>query len=448
MWRRSWPQSLPRPYNPIREEIMTSLRRNLTLVVVAATVTALAAGCSAPESKDRPSEPVSSKAGTNVFEESAADSRRADVDAGAASDSERDRASDADATPEERFDRAALAIDQVRPDTLDDGTETTSPIANAARADHFITYTDGPIDFLMAKLRRAGFVVSPPELTVRHAPGLRNGFVYIGPEYLEYCWVEREEEFEARAAEDAYYRTLRESKRPYGIGLQVADPETFRTALLDEGFVMPEVIFAKPQDAAENAPAAWGYGMFPEGATPGAHSFYLSYLSDDDSRNRNWFVGENAIFQIAGVVLVTEEPRARARAWAKLLRPSGARGAIPERVVHGPHAYVWVTPEEWESMTATEYPRPKADFHELTAVVALTFDLERTVRYFDSAELPYQRGEVGLPGFGRHEAVVLYPDPRTGFSMVIYEADVEAWLDWREQKTGTSHRIAHEVPVR
>lgn len=427
---------------------MTTLRINSMLVTLLSITLVIAAGCATPESESSSTERRGDRdvaRDTDALSEgddAAGSSGSTDI-APAREDINRDIASG-----DERLDRAALSIDQVRPDALDDGTDVISPIAGAARADHFITYTEGPIDYLMATLRRAGFVVSPPELTVRHDPGLRNGFVYVGPEYLEYCWVEREDEFEARAAEHPYYRTLRESNRPYGIGLQVSDPEVFRAALLDEGFVMPEVVFAKPQDADEDSPAAWGYGMFPEGATPGAHSFYLSYLADDDSRNRNWFVGENAIFQIVGVVLVTEEPRARARDWARLLRPSGGQGSIPERVVHGPHAYVWVTPDEWKAAAATDYPVSEAEFHELTAVVALSFDLDRTARYLESAELPFHRGEVELPGFGKHEGVVLYPDPTTGFSMVVYEADVAAWMEWRERKTGTSHRVAHEVPVR
>ena len=48
--------------------------------------------------------------------------------------------------------------------------------------DHFITFTSAiNIDDYLEEYAAQGFV--PEEKTVRHDPGLRNGFIFIGPEY-------------------------------------------------------------------------------------------------------------------------------------------------------------------------------------------------------------------------------------------------------------------------
>ncbi|MGZ3457728.1 MAG: hypothetical protein ACXU86_04400, partial [Archangium sp.] len=55
--------------------------------------------------------------------------------------------------------------------------------------DHLMTYTNAPsLEEVLEGYRRAGFI--PWDSTNRHEPGLRNGFIPIGPEYLEICWVE------------------------------------------------------------------------------------------------------------------------------------------------------------------------------------------------------------------------------------------------------------------
>jgi len=49
------------------------------------------------------------------------------------------------------------------------------------RFDHFITYTSaGNIDDYLKEYATQGFL--PEDRTVRHDPGLRNGFIPFGPE--------------------------------------------------------------------------------------------------------------------------------------------------------------------------------------------------------------------------------------------------------------------------
>lgn len=88
----------------------------------------------------------------------------------------------------------------------------------SVRFDHFITYVSAAsVEDHLTAYAAQGFL--PSERTVRHDPGLRNGFVFIGPEYLEFCWVEDEALF---AAADAEEKLLRSMLRPFGLGI-VAD---------------------------------------------------------------------------------------------------------------------------------------------------------------------------------------------------------------------------------
>jgi hypothetical protein len=65
------------------------------------------------------------------------------------------------------------------------------------RFDHFITYVEAPsIDEYLDKYRAGGFLVH--DETVRHDPGLRNGFAFFGAQYIEFCWVEDEDLFSGR----------------------------------------------------------------------------------------------------------------------------------------------------------------------------------------------------------------------------------------------------------
>jgi hypothetical protein len=76
------------------------------------------------------------------------------------------------------------------------------------RFDHFITYIDAPsIEGYLEEYRAAGFIANDD--TTRHDPGLRNGFLLIGREYVELCWVEDEDLFSAGDASEHAVRAGR-----------------------------------------------------------------------------------------------------------------------------------------------------------------------------------------------------------------------------------------------
>jgi len=310
-------------------------------------------------------------------------------------------------------------------------------------ADHFVTYTVTPIDEEMARLRRAGFLASPPERTVRNDPGLRNGFVYVGPEYLEFCWVEREEEFRAAAREEPFYWVLRDQHRPYAIGFRVKDAAALHAKLEQRGYAMPDLLQAREDEAGGADPPRFAFGLFPADAHPGIHAFYLSDRELEEPRPLH--VGENGVFLIVGVLFVSVEPRARVGAFADLLLDEGG-SRDPWGFLHGPHAYLWISPRGFRQLSGESWPASPADYHELAAVIAITTDLDRTERFFERAELPYRRARMSLPLFGEHEGIFLHPNVREGFPMIVFEGDYTEWSRWRSAVSGAELELHERIP--
>ena len=82
------------------------------------------------------------------------------------------------------------------------------------KLDHVITSTNiASIDVHLDDYRKAGFL--PVEYTVRLDPGLRNGFIAIGPEYVEFAWVENADEFNRAAVANPILAALRAIPRPF-----------------------------------------------------------------------------------------------------------------------------------------------------------------------------------------------------------------------------------------
>jgi len=300
----------------------------------------------------------------------------------------------------------------------------------AAVADHFIAFTDTPIETLLDRFGRAGFAVASPDQTVRVPPGLRNGFVFIGPDYLEFCWVEREEEFAEGVARDRGLRRIREGQRPYGIAFRTEDAARFREGLLRRGFDVPDVVVARPSDAPEDAPSAWAFGALPPASTPGAHAFYMAYLAGAGERPRVFDVGRNGIFLVVGAVFVAERPDLRTRAWARLF---GEDSLLVENrgFALGPHTFVWVTPSEWERIAGRPYP-VGGPFHEIAAVVVRSEDCARTEEALIAGGIPVVRRHLALPGFDSEPGLVVFPEVAGGFPMIVLPGEREPWMRWRE----------------
>lgn len=126
------------------------------------------------------------------------------------------------------------------------------------RFDHFLTYTNAAnIDDYLKEYAAQGFI--PHEQTVRHDPGLRNGFIGIGSEYVEFLWVEDETLF---AAGDAEHRLLRTACRPFSIGMIADDVQAVHDDWTARGYSVPAVWSKAPRDATPDTPRCGAFKKF------------------------------------------------------------------------------------------------------------------------------------------------------------------------------------------
>jgi hypothetical protein len=297
------------------------------------------------------------------------------------------------------------------------------------RFDHFITYSNAVnIDDYLKEYTAQGFL--PENRTVRHDPGLRNGFIFLGPEYIEFCWVEDEELF---AKADAEEKLLRASPRPFGIGMIADDVNTLHTDWTGQGYSVPEVWSKAPRDATPDTPPAWSFQEIPDEFLPGASCFALTYHNRPKSEEKNIKIHPNTIYAISGVTFVSKEPKARATRWCDLLAPGEQviKSGLGFDALIGSHRALWMTPKTYQSTYGLDWiPAPHA-FGELAVLHLLATDLDTAKKMLEHA---------GRQVFSRemedHDELLIMPDARDGFFFNIQQQPVEKWSQERMARTG------------
>jgi hypothetical protein len=285
--------------------------------------------------------------------------------------------------------------------------------------DHLMTYTNAPsLEEVLEGYRRAGFSVG--DSTRRHEPGLRNGFVSIGPEYLEICWVEDEETFRRG---DPHGHELIEDPRVCGIGFTCGDLRALREAWSDQGIRLPEP-WAASERGSDEGPK-WTFQELPVRLLPGAGCFLLSY-----HRPRPPFrVGPNTIFGLEGVTLVTPVPERRALRWQAVLAPESeveeeAGGGF--RLDLDPHFVRWLSAEVFVQRFGRHFRPAIHPMGDTAAVHLLAEDIGEALRWLESAG---RRTELRADG-----GLLCEPAPRDGVLFVIRQASFEAWLRGRRAR--------------
>lgn len=295
--------------------------------------------------------------------------------------------------------------------------------------EHFITYTSAAnIDDYLKEYAALGFI--PREETVRHEPGLRNGFIFIGAEYIEFCWVEDEDLF-AKSEEDE--RLLRASPRPFGIGLIAEDINAVHAEWVGRGYRMPEVWSKGPRDAVPDAPPLWSFQEIPEEFLPGASCFALTYHSMQKGEEIKIRIHPNTIYAISGVTFVASEPAARAARWCDLL-------ALNEMVIPtgtgfevqiGPHRVTWMTAQNFRATYGLNWIPAKSSFGELAVLQLFATDLASVKsRLEGSGRQVLTRRAKGI------DELLITADVRDGFIFSVQEKPVESWMQERRQRTG------------
>jgi hypothetical protein len=305
----------------------------------------------------------------------------------------------------------------------------------SVRFDHFITYTSAAsIDDYLQEYAALGF--APEERTVRHDPGLRNGFVFIGPEYLEFCWVEDETLFETADEED---RLLRATPRPFGLGMVADDVQAVHDDWMARGFEMPDVSSGRPRDADPDTPPVWSFQAIPSELLPGAWVFALTYHLRAKDAERLFQVAPNTIYAISGVTFVTPEPEARATCWRNLLAPDEPIRQLGAAfsVQIGPHWAEWRTPGAYRSTYALDWIPHPLPHGELALLHLLATDVQAVKNLMEQA------GRRSFPvSVAGGEALLVAPDVRDGFVFVVRQQPVETWLRERVGRTGERLKLS------
>ena len=297
------------------------------------------------------------------------------------------------------------------------------------RFDHFITYTNAAgIDDYLKEYAAQGF--APAENTVRHDPGLRNGFIWFGPEYIEFCWVEDENLFANAGAEEAI---LRKEPRPFGLGLIAGDVQAVHNDWTKRGYTLPEVESKAARDAAPDAPPRWSFQDIPEGLLPGAACFALTYHTRPKDEVKQVKLPPNTIYAVSGVTFVTPQARTRAQAWRDLLAPD--EKVLPSgtgfSVQIAPHPAEWLTPEAYQAVYQTRWTPSRHPFGDLALLHLLATDLRTAQMLLERSG----RRTIPISRAGEQQLLV-EPDPRDGFAFLVREHPAESWSQERRALTG------------
>jgi len=294
--------------------------------------------------------------------------------------------------------------------------------------DHFMTFTSATnIDDYLAEYVAQGFVTH--EQTVRHPPGLRNGFISLGPDYLEFCWVEDETQFAASAD----HQVFRTGKRPFGIGMIAQDIQALHNDWLARGYVVPQITSRAPSDAPADSPPAWSFQEIPHDLLPGCLCFALTYHTRTRDERIEVRGGPNTIYALSGVTFVTGEAEIRAMRWRDLLAPEESLVTSESgfTIQIGPHLVTWMTPDACLTTYGQPWITSPHVYGDLALVHILATDLEQARIVLEHA------GRRVIPHTTNgQEALLIKPDPRDGVTFLVLQQPIAIWLQERTARTG------------
>jgi hypothetical protein len=307
------------------------------------------------------------------------------------------------------------------------------------RLEHFITSTHAAtVEAQLERYRQAGFL--PQDTTVRHDPGLRNGFVSFGPEYIELAWVEDEALFAAGGGIPGI-QTYHATARPWGIGLEVADVRAAHEAWRARGYDLAPVFSRGVRDAAPDDGPAWSFQPIPGDLLPGALCFALTYHGVRRDAPRRARIAPNTTYAIDGVTLVAAEPQSRASRWRAFLAPGEPvqqmAGAASVRI--GPHTATWLTPGEYRRRYGRDWRGAPHDRGEMALLHLLAENLGAAEGALIRAGLVVERLQ---DRDGGPAALLVAPVAQDGFTFLIAEEPPEEWAARRHALTGELFDIA------
>ena len=276
---------------------------------------------------------------------------------------------------------------------------------------------------------------------MRHFPGLRNGFVYIGTEYLEFEWVENRKEYQQGKL--PYHDIFIKNPAPFGIGLTTDDIKTLHRNWRRRGFKVAPVYSRGPRGAKEGDPPWWSFQKIPTVLLLGVWSFALTYLFRKNKKGKVVRIGGNSIYAIKGITFVVSNPKNRAKKWKKLLAP---RTSIMEepgicRLIIGPHTFTWMTKDAYKNYYGVHYKKPYsgkfAGLREIGLINFLTTDSEKTLRILKKS----RKCVKFYDKLSKQDAVLVFAKKADGFTFTVLEMPIRKWMRERIAITGERLKI-------
>lgn len=305
----------------------------------------------------------------------------------------------------------------------------------AIHMDHFITFADvDNIDAYVERYRGRGFLVTDEKR--RYQPGLRNRFMQLGLEYIEFAWVENEALFRAGSGEEfgrmfPNLPALRQAARPFGIGFLSADVVALNRAWTARGCSLPEIwSFAPP-----NHPPVFTFQEIPEALLPGVNSFALMYHGVPPDYVRKVTVAPNTVYALEGVTFVSAMPEFDAAQWRDLLAPDAAVETANgvHSVAIGPHIAHWMRPDAYIERYQVGWTDAPHVSGKIGALHLLAANLDTAAQQLG--------GGFKRLGDGDDDRLVMPPDPRDGFTFTLREYPVERWREERMARTGENIQV-------
>ncbi len=292
---------------------------------------------------------------------------------------------------------------------------------------HVISFTNASnINKYLQKYKKAGFVVG--EETVRHAPGKRNGFVYFGPEYIEFSWVEDKKDFSNRATN--YEKYYQKNPSPFGLAFESKDVNQFHKIWRRRGFKVPSIWSKGPRNADKSV-IWWSFQNIPLKYLAGCWTFVLTYITRKWEKTRKIKVGKNTTYAISGITFVTRNPKQRAMQWKKLLAPmKKSKNAKPirSRFSLGPHDLSWVTPGVFKKKYGYSHKIPKGKngkYGEIALIHLLAEDIKKAYKKLRTG---------GFKVKWIRERLFVFPMKTDGFTFLIEEKKISKWKKEQEQR--------------
>lgn len=305
--------------------------------------------------------------------------------------------------------------------------------------DHFSTFPDtNNLDtYLQKHYVDLGFVLSDKD--VKQDPGLTGRFILLTGEYFEFNIIEDKSEFfEGKKSEKELLEIYNEH-RPYAIGYVTPSIEDIYEHWRVRGYQVEDVAYIVPRGTSEEIEPkqdpTWTYIPFPSTYAKGVKTYVIEYMKRSKEDRFKFIMGENGIYGVNGITLVTDYPHNRGEDWSNFFYAKNNHVPFLNECLMDlpPHFIQWITPQKFEMFYKTKHVQSTAQLGELYVIHLYTKDIKFTKGFLEKRGMKVEERRLRF-GSESIDSILLERNPKDGFLFAVSERDPEKWLRWREKK--------------